>query len=118
MRKNPKRKVYTLTNNQRVYKVNLPIYLSVEMVQGLSRLTGMSEQKTINYLLSTGSQAAELVFGEGAVEEDQREVYVPIGEDHPSHQSGGERASHYGEKFSDMKEGKSWNLTEHYHFAK
>ena len=73
-----KRNLYTFRGegSQRWYKVNLPVYLSEDMVKGLVRETGKSERFVIDRILGDVSHQAEGKLGHGAVIRDWMSVYV------------------------------------------
>jgi len=73
------RKVY-MDDERRYYKINLPLYVGIDMLKDLVRLSGLSEARVTNILLSKFAQYGELGFGAGAVEEDQLFIFVENGE--------------------------------------
>ena len=117
----PKRSQYRLAGEGQklFYKINLPIYVSVEMVEGLSKLSKESQTEVINDLLSKVAHLAESNLGHGSVKEDQLEMFVHNDDNEVRYQTGSER-EYRAERGADdhMKEGKSWNVPDHLLFGK
>ena len=70
----PKRTIYSTPNGQTFYKVNLPIYIDINMVQELMRVSGRNEKSIINELVAIYQQNGEL--GIGTLSDAELHVFV------------------------------------------
>ena len=116
----PKRSQYRLKGEGQklFYKINLPIYVSVEMVEGLSKLSKESQTEVINDLLRIVAHTSENYLGHGSVREDQLEMFVDNDDNVVRYQTGSDREFQAERERDDRKEGKSWNVPDHLLFGK
>ena len=115
----PKRTIYKDEDGKTYYKVNLPIYLSIDMVQGLAKLLNKTEGNIIQRILGFVSHMAEGMIGAGCVPEDQKEFYIND-DDELEYETPLFKYTSTGDKVlttDHQKAGKSWTITEHLDFG-
>jgi len=97
--------------SRRWYKVNLPIYISEEMVKGLVRESGKSERFVIDQILSEVSHQSRGQFGHGVVEEEWLHAYVE--------EDGGIAADSIGSEWGSIpSHAQTWAYPPHLRFGK
>lgn len=109
-----KRTIYKSPDGKRWIKVNLPMYVGLDMIEGLAKLSGKSQQFIIDNVIGRMAQAAANQIGIGHVEEDYVYLYVDEDDGYPT-----QSMKMYGRFESGKpKKGKYWSLPDNIEFLK